>query len=303
VSEPIDPKDPRVQRKMHPLHRTELLVGREGFARLNNASACVVGLGGVGSWAAEALLRSGVGHITVVDYDDVCITNLNRQLLATRQTVGRNKAEVMVERMLSILPKADVRGMGVFYSPDTAADIFDRQYDVVLDCIDNMTAKVHLLQTCVRKGIRVVSSMGAGGRMDPTQIRVGDVSKTRRDPFARIVRDLLRQRGIETGVECVWSDETPSDLDPFVQTGFQCICPGKDANEVNNCESRFQVQGTVPWITAQFGMTLAGVAVNRLLERPIHDADTPKKTQRPAKTKLPKERKRELLAKAPTESA
>ncbi len=304
MSDPIAPDDPRVQRKMHPFHRTELLLGRDDYNKLAASSFCVIGLGGVGSWAAEALVRSGAGHVTLVDFDEVCITNLNRQLHATRETVGRFKADVMGERMRTIVPKGDIRTIAKFYSPDTAAEILDREYAVVLDCIDNMTAKLHLLTTCHHRGQRVIASMGAGGRTDPSCLRTGDLCETRNDPFAALVRDGLRNRGIDTsqptGIECVWSDERPADLDPFVAAGFKCICPNKSWNEVHGCESRFQVQGSAPWIPAMFGFMMAGTAVSRALGRPVWDADRDKSDRRmkPVVGKLSKARKKELIAAA-----
>ena len=286
--------------RMHPFHRTELLVGQEAFEKLQNSSFCVIGLGGVGSWAAEALARTAVGHLTLVDFDQVCITNLNRQLMATRGTVGGWKAELMGERAREIHRKGDIRVISKFYSPETADEILDRDYDYVLDCIDNMTAKVHLVETCRARGIPVMSSLGAGGRMDPTRIRVTDLKSTRNDRFGAIFRDLLRKKGIDEGLECVWSDEPANDLDPFVQAGFKCICPNKDWNDMHSCEQRFQVQGTVPWITSMFGMTMAGAVVNRVLGKEVHSADfVPKnKRQAPVKNKISAARKKELIAQA-----
>jgi tRNA threonylcarbamoyladenosine dehydratase len=285
---------------MHPFHRTELLVGRDGFARLQDAAVCVIGLGGVGSYAAEAVVRAGVGHVTLVDFDDVCITNLNRQLHATRRTVGQKKAALMEARARAIQPKADIRALPVFYGPRTHDQVLDRDYDVVIDCIDNMTAKVHLLSSCVREGRRVLAAMGAGGRMDPTRIRVSDLFETHTDPFARLCRDLLRDLGVREGIEAVWTDEPPQSLDGEAQAAFRCICPNRDENNVHSCESRHMIQGTVSWMPAMFGLTLAGVAVHRILGRELHPperASGPHK-QAPAPNKPTPERRRELLARA-----
>jgi len=282
--------------RMHPFHRTELLVGREGYARLQASSACVIGLGGVGSYAAEALARAGVGHLTLVDFDDVCITNLNRQLHATRKTVGQKKAELMGARVKAINPKCDVRVLPMFYNRDTRDEVLDREYDMVLDCIDNMTAKVDLLGTCHQRGQRVIAAMGAGGRMDPTRIQVTDISRTHTDPFARLVRDLLRTLGIQDGIECVWTDEPPNLLDGEVQEAFRCICPNKDVNTVHSCESRHQVQGSSSWMPPMFGMTMAGVTVNRILERPVRGPVEHKpKRQKAARGKPSKDRKKALM--------
>jgi tRNA A37 threonylcarbamoyladenosine dehydratase len=286
-------------RPMHPFHRTELLVGGEGYDKLAASSACVIGLGGVGGHAAEALARSGIGRLVCVDFDKVCITNVNRQLVATRRTVREFKAELMATRAREINAKVDAVAMNVFYDPETSAEVLGSGYDIVLDCIDNMTAKIHLLSTCVERGQYVVSAMGAGGRMDPTRIRVSDISETSGDGFARLVRDLLRQKGIHSGFPCVWSDEPANDLDEAAEAAFRCICPDKDLKSRHSCESRHQVQGTVAWMPAMFGMTMAGVAVNHLLGREITDrvttASQAKATRLRAATGKPsRARKKEL---------
>ena len=251
-------------RPMHPFHRTELLLGGEAWDRLVASRICVIGLGGVGAQAAEAIVRTGVGHVTLVDFDKVCITNVNRQLHATRKTVGKRKAELMAERARHINPRCDARAMVTFYEAETSDAILGEGYDYVLDCIDNMKAKLHLLRTCVARGQPVISAMGAGGRLDPTRVRVSDISRTHTDPFARIVRENLRKSGIRRGVECVWTDEPPHALDPVVQANFRCICPGQDANDKHTCDRRLQVQGTVSWMPAIFGLTMAGTVINRL---------------------------------------
>ena len=284
-------------RKMHPFHRTELLVGGEGFDSLGEKTVTVIGLGGVGSYAAEALVRTGVGRVVLVDFDKVCLTNVNRQLHATRKTVGDSKAELMGERCRAINPKCDVIVLPVFYEEATADTILgEHAPDYVLDCIDNMKAKIHLLKTCVQRGIPVMSALGAGGRLDPLRIKVSDLADTRIDPFAKIVRDLLRQEGIETGIECVWTDEPPNDLDSAAQAAFRCICAEKD-NGKHTCDARLQVQGSVAWMPSMFGMTMAATVVHRLLGRQLSCDIQPKPRQAPVQGKLSNERKRELLGK------
>ena len=172
----------------------------------------------------------------------------------------------------------------------------------MFDCIDNMTAKVHLLEACVRRGQPVFSAMGAGGRMDPTRVRVSDLSETRADPFARIVRDLLRQKGIESGIRCVWSDESPNDLDEAAEESFRCICPDKDLKSRHSCEKRHQVQGTVSWMPAIFGLTLAAAGVHQLLGRPaLTDRATKKETSPrvPASRKPSRAEKKAMIAAVP----
>lgn len=287
-------------RPMTPFHRTELLLGAEGMDRLGAARALVVGLGGVGSYVVEALVRSGIGHLTLVDFDVVCITNVNRQLHATRRTVRKSKAQLLAERCADIHPKCEVVPLDLFYDAETSERILGPGYDLVFDCIDNMTAKVHLLERCVQRGLPVFSAMGAGGRTDPTRIRVSDLSETRADPFARIVRELLRERGIERGVTCVWSDEEPNDLDEAAEASFRCICPDKDLKSRHSCEQRHQVQGTVAWMPAMFGLTLAAAGTHHLLGRDavvdrVTRAERAKATRLPPSHKPSKARKK-LLA-------
>lgn len=284
---------------MHAFHRTELLLGQEGYARLEGASVCVIGLGGVGSHAAEALARSGVGHLTLVDFDHVCLTNLNRQVHALRSTVGQSKADLMAARCKDIHPKLDVRGMATFYGPETRDQVFDRPYDAVLDCIDHMATKLHLLQTCVERDIPVWSAMGAGGRMDPTRVRVTDIEETNTDPFARIVRKNLREVGIERGIRAVWSDEPPHDVDAEVEAAFKCICPDK-AGTPYSCDRRFQVQGTVAWMPPVFGLVMAAAVVGALAQREtVGDAPPApvlaSRKNTPSRQKPSAERRRALL--------
>jgi tRNA A37 threonylcarbamoyladenosine dehydratase len=257
---------------MHPFQRTELLLGTPAWQRLGTARMMVVGLGGVGSFAAEALVRAGVGHLTLVDFDQVCLTNLNRQLHATRRTVGAAKAGVMGERCRTINPKATIVIEQVFFNAESADRLLAPGYDYVLDCIDNITAKLHLIEACLRRGLPIIASMGAGGRTDPTRIRVTDVARTSKDPFAKVIRKELRARGITTGFEAVWTDEEPNVLDEAVADAFHCICPSGD-NDVHTCDKRHVVQGTVPWVPSMFGMMMAGTAVNRFLGRPVLSAD------------------------------
>jgi tRNA A37 threonylcarbamoyladenosine dehydratase len=282
---------------MHPFHRSELLLGAEGYDRVAAARICVIGLGGVGSHAAEAIVRSGAAHITLVDFDKVCLTNVNRQLHATRKTVGQPKSGLMAERARQINPRAEVRELECFYEAETSDEILGEGFDYVLDCIDNMTAKLHLLETCVRRDIPVISAMGAGGRLDPTRVRVTDLSRTHTDPFARIVREQLRKRGIDQGVRSVWTDESPNTLDAHAQHIFRCICPGKDENTKHSCEQRHQIQGTSSWMPAIFGLTMAGAVVNELIGRTLQPEKTPQKRLPPSQ-KTSRARKKELMAAA-----
>lgn len=252
--------------------RTGRLLGDSSMEKLAAARVIVLGLGGVGSYAAEGLVRSGVGHLTLVDHDDVCVTNTNRQLHATVKGVGKSKAELMAQRCREINPDARVEAQREFYREELAEKLLPAgQYDFVVDAIDNVKAKLHLLHRCVSLGIPVVSSMGAAGRLDPTAIRVEDLSETHMDPFAKDIRKLLRRKyGVETdrhtGITAVYSIEArrqPVALRYDDATdGFLCVCP--QDNEFHTCDHRTQIDGSVVFVTSAFGMNAAGVVVRRL---------------------------------------
>ncbi len=174
--------------------RSGRLLGDEGMKRLANARVLVFGLGGVGSYAVEGLARSGVGHLTLVDFDVICVTNTNRQLHATVSTVGKSKAELLAARCLQINPEISVTPVVDFYREEVSEQMLSGQWDFVVDAIDNVKAKLHLLHACVTRGIKVVSAMGAAGRLDPTYIRVDDLSETHMDALAKDVRKLLRRK-------------------------------------------------------------------------------------------------------------
>lgn len=256
--------------------RAARLLGETAMERLANAHVVVFGLGGVGSWAAESLARSGVGRLTLVDFDMVCATNVNRQLHAMKGTIGKRKAELMADRCRLINPDARIDAIPRFYNADTSAELLPDgdPPDFVLDAIDNMKAKLHLLSTCVARGIPVVSSMGAAGRIDPTQVRTGDLCETFNDAFAKDVRKLLRvKHGIDTSVPCgvkvVWSGERRAEPEPLSYdegTGFLCICPGND-NDFHTCDHRTRIDGTASFVTAAFGLAAASVAVRTLSGR------------------------------------
>lgn len=268
--------------------RTCLLIGEDRLAALQGARFLVVGVGGVGSHAAEALCRAGVGHLTLVDPDVVQPSNLNRQLLATTATLGQPKVEVMAARCREIRPDVEFSALQLRYDDDTAEKILSPGYDWVLDCIDTVTFKIHLLEQCVRRGLPVVSAMGAGGRLDPTRVRVNDLGITRMDRLARVVRDELRQRGVEEGVLCVWSDEEPRKLH------------GDDLYDEHG--RHYAAQGSISFMPALFGYTAAGVALSRLLGEEIWGLDklvgrTWRRSQ-PAVGKTSKQRRKELLEQA-----
>lgn len=254
---------------MHPFHRTELIVGRKGWARLQRSSVLVIGLGGVGSYAAEAIARAGVGRIGLVDFDDVCVTNLNRQLHAFRRTVGLPKSQLMEQRVQAINPKATVESWYRFYDADSSDELLGDGWDYVIDCIDNVTAKLHLLQTCVERDQKVITALGAGSKLDPTRVQVSSLEDSRICRLARIVRKELRRRDVDlTRIDAVWSDEPAVHLDDDVADAFRCICPNGD-NGMHSCDSRNVIQGTVSFIPSMFGLMAAGAVVNDLIGRPL----------------------------------
>lgn len=188
--------------------RTEMMLGSESVERLKAARVAVFGVGGVGGFATEALVRAGIGSITLIDSDKVSVSNMNRQIIATLSTVGMNKTDAMVARIKDINPICEVTAHSIFYSEETAHLINLGEFDYVLDCIDSVGAKIHLIENATHSGVRIISSMGAGNKLDPTRFRVSDISKTQVDPLARVIRLELRKRGINH-LKVVFSDEPP----------------------------------------------------------------------------------------------
>ena len=223
--------------------RTEMLFGKEGCERLKAARVAVFGLGGVGSFAAEALLRAGVGHFLIVDHDTVSISNINRQLHATMKTLGRKKAEVMRERMLSINPEAEILAKDAFYSRDNADEFFELPLDYIVDAVDTVTAKISLAEKAHEKKIPIISSMGAGNKLDPTRFETADIYETSVCPMARVMRKELRKRGIP-GLKVVYSKEPP-------------ISPEASFNGAAG-SGRKKTPGSVSFVPSVAGLIIAG---------------------------------------------
>lgn len=231
--------------------RTELLLGREGMERLARAHVAVFGLGGVGGYTAEALVRSGVGTLDLVDSDRISLTNLNRQILATRRTLGQYKADAARERALEINPDAVVNARKVFYGPDTAGEFDFSQYDYVVDAIDTVTGKLALIQQALEAGTRVISCMGAGNKLDPAAFRVADIYETSVCPLARVMRKELKRRGVKR-LKVVYSQEPPREPE------------GALYQESLEGEVRRQVPGSAAFVPAAAGLILAGEVVRDL---------------------------------------
>jgi len=194
---------------LHQFSRNELAVGTEGVDLYRNTTVAILGVGGVGSFAAEACARSGIGKIILVDKDNVDITNINRQLVAYTSTVGRSKSEVMKERILDINPECGVHDLHMFYTEETYEEFFSHNLDYVIDASDTIIYKVHLMKECLARGVKMISSMGAANKTDPTRFQIADISKTNTDPLAKVIRKKLRKEGIYKGVPVVFSDESP----------------------------------------------------------------------------------------------
>jgi tRNA threonylcarbamoyladenosine dehydratase len=254
--------------------RTERLVGERGMAALMDAHVVVVGVGGVGGYAIECLVRSGIGELTIIDFDDVCITNSNRQIHTLRNTVGESKVAVMAERARLINPRLKLHAREVFYEAANEAELLpdDGSVAFVVDAIDNVTAKCALLDRCRRLGIPVVAAMGAAARLDSTKVRVADLRDTYNDPFARSVRGVLRRKhgwdlDEPTGVLAVFSIERPTppatlrwDRD---DGSYVCVCPPKE-DRGHDCDDRRQIEGTFAHVVGAFGMACASVVLNSL---------------------------------------
>ena len=239
--------------------RLELLVGKEGIARLAASSVAIFGIGGVGSYAAEALVRAGIGRLTLIDFDEIAVSNINRQIHALDATVGRPKVQVMAERCRAINPRAEIEPLKAFYAAENADELLGRGYNYVLDCIDLITAKLHLIQHCKRRGIPIISSMGAANKLDPSQILVTDLFQTEKCRLARIMRKELRRRGIDSGVEVVYSTEEFRPL----EAGRREVGEG----EALGYQRRRAPLGSSSYIPPLFGLTMAGVVIRRLLVR------------------------------------
>lgn len=252
--------------------RMARLVGEPALERLFRSHAMVIGLGGVGSFAAESLVRSGLGRVTLVDFDRICVTNTNRQLQAMKGVIGRSKAEVLTERLRVVNPQATVNPVIQFYNVETSDALLSLKPDLVIDAIDNLTAKCHLLATCRARLIPIVSSLGAAGRIDPSRIAVADLARTKVDPMGRVIRKILRQnydfpRSGDFGIRAVYSTELASEPEPVTYDegkGFRCVCPG-GSNDFHSCEKRRVIYGTSSFVTGTFGLFCASLAVQTLM--------------------------------------
>lgn len=242
--------------------RTELLFGKDAMERLASSRVAVFGIGGVGGYVCEALVRSGVGAFDLIDDDKVCLTNLNRQLIATRKTVGKYKAEVMRERILEINPHAEVNIHKCFFLPENAEEFAFDQYDYVVDAVDTVTAKLELVMKCQEMNVPIISCMGAGNKLDPTAFRVSDIYKTRVDPLARVMRRELKKRGVKR-LKVVYSEEQPIRPieDMAISCRYHCICP---PGTKRHCTDRRDIPGSTAFVPSVAGLIIAGEVIKDL---------------------------------------
>ena len=244
--------------------RTRLLFGPEGMEKLKNSHVAVFGIGGVGGYAVEALARSGIGALDLVDDDKVCLTNVNRQLYATRSTVGRYKVEVAEERIRDINPDCRVRIWKTFFMPDTQDQFDFSEYDYVVDAIDTVKGKLALVEAAKAAGTPIISCMGAGNKTDPTAFRVADIYKTSICPLARVMRTECRKRRIRH-LKVVYSTELPVRPleDPAISCRDHCICPP----DTRKCTVRRDIPGSTAFVPSVAGLILAGEVVKDLLKK------------------------------------
>ena len=242
--------------------RTELLLGKEAMDKLQNSRVAVFGIGGVGGYVCEALVRSGIGAFDLIDDDKVCLTNLNRQIIATRKTVGQYKTEVMRDRILEINPKAEVRIHNCFYLPENASDFDFSEYDYVVDAVDTVTAKLELIMRAKESGTPVISSMGAGNKLDASAFRVADIYKTKVCPLAKVMRRELKKRGVKK-LKVVYSEEQPIRPveDMAISCRSHCICP---PGATHKCTERRDIPGSVAFVPSVVGLIIAGEVVKDL---------------------------------------
>ena len=242
--------------------RTQLLLGESAMQELANKRVAVFGIGGVGGYACEALVRSGIGAFDLIDDDKVCLTNLNRQIIATRKTVGKYKVEVAKERILDINPEIIVNTYQTFYTPQTESEFDFSQYDYVIDAIDTVVGKLSLIEKAKANNVPIICAMGAGNKMDPTGFEVADISETSVCPLARVIRTELRKRKIK-GVKVVYSKETPITPieDMSISCRAHCVCPPG----TRKCTVKHQIPGSNAFVPPVVGLIIASEVIKDLI--------------------------------------
>lgn len=242
--------------------RTQLLLGKDAMDKLRTCRVAVFGIGGVGGFVCEALVRSGVGRFDLIDDDKVCLTNINRQIIATRKTISQYKVDVMKERMLEINPDVDVTVHKCFFLPENANDFPFDEYDYVVDAVDTVSAKIELVMQAQKHNVPVISCMGAGNKLDGSQFRVADIYKTKVCPLARVMRYELRKRGVKK-LKVVYSEEKPTRPieDMAISCRANCICP---PGAKHKCTERRDIPGSVAFVPSVAGLLIAGEVIKDL---------------------------------------
>jgi len=242
--------------------RTQLLLGEESMKKLSDMRVAVFGIGGVGGYVCEALVRTGIGHFDLIDDDKVCLTNLNRQIIATRKTVGLFKADVMKERMLEINPNVEVNVYKCFFLPENADEFPFADYDYVIDAVDTVTAKVELVMKCKEMDVPIISSMGAGNKLDASAFKVADIYKTKMCPLAKVMRHEMKKRGVKK-LKVVYSEEKPTRPieDMSISCRTHCICP---PGAQHKCTERRDIPGSVAFVPSVAGLIIAGEVIKDL---------------------------------------
>ena len=250
----------------HSLSRTELLIGKDALDKLAKSKVMVFGVGGVGSFTVEALARAGVGNLILVDDDTVCLTNLNRQIHATYKTISKNKVEVMKERVLSVNRNCNVETIQVFVTPDNLEEIIPDDVDYVVGAIDTVSAKIALAVYCEQKGIKLMSSMGTGNKLNPAEFKVADIYNTKVCPLAKVMRYELRKRGVKK-LKVVYSEEMPRKpkVEDVVTCKTGCVCTGG----TKKCSAKRQIPGSVSFVPPVAGMIIASEVVKDLIKEYI----------------------------------
>ena len=245
--------------------RTELLLGSDAVEKLKTQRVAVFGIGGVGGYVCEALVRSGIGAFDLIDDDKVCLTNLNRQIIATRKTIGKYKTDVMRERILDINPEADVRVRHCFFLPENAEEFPFSEYDYVVDAVDTVTAKIALVMKAQEMNVPTISSMGAGNKLDGSQFKVADIYQTKVCPLAKVMRRELKKRGVKK-LKVVYSEEMPTRPveDLAISCRTNCVCP---PGAQHTCTERRDIPGSVAFVPSVAGLIMAGEVVKDLCKK------------------------------------
>ena len=243
--------------------RTELLIKKEGIEKLQNVKIAIFGLGGVGSFVVEGLVRAGVKNFVLIDDDKICLTNLNRQIIATRKTIGKYKVDVMKERILEINPDCNVETHQEFFMPGSETNIITSDLSYVIDCVDTVTAKLEIITQCKDKNIPVISAMGTGNKLDPSRFEITDIYKTSVCPLAKAMRKELRRRNIRN-LKVIYSKEEPKKIDEYSNSSCKanCICP---PGTKRKCTIRNQVPGSISFVPSVAGLMIAGEVVREII--------------------------------------